>query len=186
MRIAVLSDIHDNVWKLAAVLDAIRGEDTLVCCGDLCSPFIVHQIGRGFPGPVHVVFGNNDGDLFRITANAAKYPNLRLHGEIFRGELGGRKFAVNHFDNVARAIAASAEFDVVCYGHNHLYDVQHIGPTLAINPGAVMGAAFAADGTRTGVASTFVVYDSVTGEVESYEAAETAGSLSVIPYKAKA
>jgi len=58
MRIAVLSDIHDNVWKLAAALEAVRDADALICCGDLCSPFIVHQLGRGFAGPIHVVFGN--------------------------------------------------------------------------------------------------------------------------------
>lgn len=43
MRIAVLSDIHDNVWNLAAALDAGAETDALICCGDLCSPFIVHQ-----------------------------------------------------------------------------------------------------------------------------------------------
>ena len=52
MRIAVLSDIHDNVWKLAAALDAVGDADALICCGDLCSPFIVHQLGRGF-SPAH-------------------------------------------------------------------------------------------------------------------------------------
>jgi len=159
MRITVLSDIHDNVWKLAAALDAARGSDAMICCGDLCSPFIVHQIGRGFAKPVHVVFGNNDGDLFRIASNARQYEHIRIHGEFFRGEFGGRKFAANHYDNIARAIAASGEFDVVCYGHNHVYDVARIGRTLAINPGAVMGAKFAADGSRTDVASTMVVYD---------------------------
>jgi len=35
MRIAILSDIHDNVWKLAAALEAVRHADVLLCCGDL-------------------------------------------------------------------------------------------------------------------------------------------------------
>ena len=159
MRIAVLSDIHDNVWKLAAALAAIQGADELICCGDLCSPFIVHQMARGFAGPIHIVFGNNDGDLYRITANAQKYDHVSLHGELFRGELGGRKIAVNHYDNIGRSLAAAGEFDVVCYGHNHVYDVRRIGKTLAINPGPIMGAAFAADGSRTDVVSTYVIYD---------------------------
>jgi uncharacterized protein len=166
MQIAILSDIHDNVWKLAAALEAARGADALLCCGDLCSPFIAHQIGRGFPKPVHIIFGNNDGDLFRIAANARLYEHIRIHGEFFRGEFGGRRFAANHYDNIARAIAASGEFDVVCYGHNHVYNVARIGPALAINPGAVMGAAFAADGRRTDVASTMALYDTATGETK--------------------
>ncbi len=40
MRIVILSDIHDNVWKLAAALDAVRNNtDAMLRCGDLCSPF---------------------------------------------------------------------------------------------------------------------------------------------------
>ena len=48
MRVAILSDIHDNVWSLSAALGAVSEADALICCGDLCSPFIIHQLGRGF------------------------------------------------------------------------------------------------------------------------------------------
>jgi putative phosphoesterase len=169
MRIAILSDIHDNVWKLQAALAAVRGADALICCGDLCSPFVVHQLGRGFAGPIHIVFGNNDGDLFRITANARNYENIRLHGELFRGEFDGQRFAVNHFDGIARTLAASGEFDVVCYGHDHVFDIARIGRALAINPGAIMGATFAPDGSRTEVPSTFVMYETRTGHAAQFE-----------------
>jgi putative phosphoesterase len=169
MRIAILSDIHDNVWKLASALTAVGGADALLCCGDLCSPFIVHQLGRGFAGPIHIVFGNNDGDLYRITANARHYENIRLHGELFRGDLDGQRFAMNHYDGIARTLAASGEFDVVCYGHNHVFDVARMGHTLAINPGAIMGATFAPDGTRTDVPSTLVMYETRTGHAAQFE-----------------
>jgi putative phosphoesterase len=169
MRIAILSDIHDNVWKLAAALDAVHSADALICCGDLCSPFIVHQLGRGFARPIHIVFGNNDGDLFRIAKNATSYPHIRIHGEWFRGEFDGKSFAANHYDNIACAVAASGEFDVVCYGHNHVYSVTRAGRTLAVNPGAIMGATFAADGSRTDVPSTFVVYDTAADAAQGFE-----------------
>ena len=169
MRIAILSDIHDNIWKLSAALAAVRDADVLICCGDLCSPFVIHQLGRGFVNPIHIVFGNNDGDLFRITANARLYENIRLHGELFRGEFDGKKFAVNHYDGIARSLAASGEFDVVCYGHNHVFDVARIGSCLAINPGAIMGATFAPDGTAIDVPSTFVMYETRTGHAAQFE-----------------
>jgi len=171
MRLAILSDIHDNVWKLAIALERARGADAMICCGDLCSPFIVHQLGRGFAGPIHVVFGNNDGDLFRIAANAARHSHIKIHGEMMRGEFAGKRIAANHYDSIARAIAASGEFDVVCYGHNHVYDVSRVGRTLAINPGAIMGATFAADGSRADVAPTFVIYDTETDLAARLEAA---------------
>ncbi len=169
MKIAVISDIHDNVWKLDAALAAAREADSMVCCGDLCSPFIVHQLGRGFSKPIHIIFGNNDGDLFRITANARNYGHIRIHGEMFRGEFGGKLFAANHYDNIARAVAASGDFDVVLYGHNHVYDVSRIGKTLAINPGPIMGAAFAPDGRRTDVPATFVIYDTAADQATRVE-----------------
>jgi len=171
MRIAILSDIHDNVWKLAAALDAVRTADALICCGDLCSPFVIHQLGRGFTRPTHIVFGNNDGDLFRIANNARAYGHMRLYAEWFHGEFEGRRFAVNHYDNIACAVTGSGQFDVVCYGHNHIYNVTRSGRTLAINPGPIMGAAFAADGSRTDVPSTFVVYDTVADEAQGFEIA---------------
>ena len=168
MRIAVLSDIHDNVWKLAAALAAVRGTDALICCGDLCSPFIVHQIGREYAGPVHIVFGNNDADLYRITAIAARYPHIRLWGEFAASEFGGRRAAVHHFDNLARPLAASGMYDVVFFGHNHRHEISRAGDTLVINPGPIMGAAFRPDGTREDVASTFVVYDTESGAAATY------------------
>jgi len=170
MRIAILSDIHDNVWKLDSALRSVRDADVILCCGDLCSPFVVHQLGRGFRGPIHIVFGNNDGDLYRISSNARQYGNIRLHGELFREEFDGRRFAMNHYDSIAQSLARSGEFDVVCFGHNHVFSVELIGGTLAINPGAIMGATFAPDGTRTDVSSTFVIYETFTGEAARFEA----------------
>jgi putative phosphoesterase len=169
MKIAVLSDIHDNVWKLAAALQAAREADALICCGDLCSPFVVSQMGREFSGPIHIVFGNNDGDLFRIANNARRHGHIHLHGELFRGGFDGKRVAANHYDNITRALAASSEFDVVCYGHNHVYEVARIGRTLAINPGAIMGATFGPDGVRADALSTFVIYDTALDEVKRLE-----------------
>jgi hypothetical protein len=169
MKIAILSDIHDNVWKLDAALASVRDAGVLLCCGDLCSPFVVHQFARGFGRPIHIVFGNNDGDLYRISNNARQYAHVHLHGEIFRGEFEGQRFAMNHYDTIARTLAASGEFDVVCYGHNHIFDIATIGRTMAINPGAIMGAAFGPDGTRRDVPSTYVMYDTTTRQATRFE-----------------
>ncbi|MCW5982914.1 MAG: metallophosphoesterase family protein [Bryobacteraceae bacterium] len=183
MRVAILSDIHDNVWNLAAALDAIRDAGAMICCGDLCSPFIIHQLARGFPNPIHVVFGNNDGDLFRITSNAAAYQHVQIHGQFFRGDLGGRSFAVNHYDNIARAVAASGEYDVVCYGHNHIFDITRAGPTLAINPGAIMGASFDDGGERTDTVPTFVIYDTDSDSATGFQiVASPLGAFDVARY----
>ena len=175
MRLAVLSDIHDNIWKLEAALEAVQATDAMICCGDLCSPFIVHQLGRGYAKPIDIVFGNNDADLFRITANARKYPHIRLHGEFFRGEFGGKAVAAVHYDNIARPLAASGEFDLVAFGHNHVYEVGRSGRALLVNPGPIMGVKFGPDGTAIDLPSTFVIYDAAANGAAGYDLAEGPG-----------
>jgi uncharacterized protein len=54
MKIAVLSDIHDNIWALERLLEDLQA-DVLIFCGDFCAPFTLAQIAEGFSGPIHVV-----------------------------------------------------------------------------------------------------------------------------------
>ncbi len=162
MKLAILSDIHDHLANLRLALVHAQEAEALLCCGDLCSPFIIKELGERFTrGEIHVVFGNNDADLFRITAKAAEYGHLHLHGEFAELELGGQRFALNHFDNLGRALAQGGRYDIVCFGHNHRYEVSQVGPTLLINPGEIMGE-------LTGQA-TFVLYDTETREAARIE-----------------
>jgi putative phosphoesterase len=182
MKVGILSDIHDNIWKLAVALGGLQEAEALICCGDLCSPFIIGLLAEGFGDrPIHIVFGNNDADLFRITNNAKKYPHVHLHGEFFQGELGGKRFAVNHFDNIAQAIATSGQYEVVCYGHNHIYKVEPLGNTFTINPGAIMGYDPV---NKKEIPSTFVIYDTQNGAAIGYrvEMAAEGSSGRVSPY----
>ena len=161
MKVAVLSDVHDHVWNLRAALDAVREADALVFCGDFCSPFVVPLLAEGFPGPIHAVFGNNDGDLFRIAQNAARFDHVQLHAELFAGELGGRPVAANHYPEIALGLADSGRFDLVCYGHTHRFAVEARGSALTVNPGTLLGYDPA---ERHDVAATFAVYDTTNAE----------------------
>ncbi len=139
MRIGILSDIHDNIWALADALALLKGCDTLLCLGDLCSPFTMSAIAEGFAGPVHVVWGNNDGDKLLISRNADKAGNVTLHGDIALLELGGRAIVMTHYYEVARAIAGGNAHDLICYGHNHRRRIDQAGRAVLLNPGEVMG-----------------------------------------------
>ena len=166
MRLAILSDIHDNLWNLAAAMPVMREADVLLCCGDLCSPFVIDELAK-FPGKIHIVFGNNDADLYRITSKALKKPNCQIHGELFQDTIDGRRVAMNHFDYLARPIAKSGDFDVVCFGHNHEFELSREGTTLLINPGPVMGAKFSS-GRWEDTEATFVIYDTANDSAETY------------------
>ncbi len=166
MRIAILSDIHDNLWNLAPAIAAVQGADALICCGDLCSPFVIDELAK-FSRDVHIVFGNNDADLYRITAKALKTPNVKVHGELFQTVLDNVRLAVNHFDYLARPIAKCGDYDVVCFGHNHEFEISRAASCLLINPGPIMGAKFSR-GKWEDVTPTFVIYEAG-GRAERFE-----------------
>lgn len=194
MNIAVFSDIHDNVWNLRVALHALAGlpqgeaADQLICCGDLCSPFVARMLvdfGRSQDVPVHVVFGNNDGDTSRITAQAQGWNGLHIYNEFAelalqdgallpRAQVGEQyaanplRIAVQHYDTIARPIAQSGQYRLVCFGHNHVREATRYGETLALNPGALMGFRPPAQE----IDATFAMYHSAEHSARFYQVVE--------------
>ena len=162
MRVGVISDIHDNVWALERVLGQLAACDALLCLGDLCAPFTIGQIAAAIEGPVHLVWGNNDGDKLHIASNVEGKGHVHLHGDFGEIELDGRKIALTHYPHLAKALAAGQQYDLVCHGHNHERSAGWQGRTLLLNPGEVMG--------RFGVVS-YAIYDTESGEAEIIELA---------------
>jgi putative phosphoesterase len=159
MKIAILSDVHDNIWKLETLLGSLEA-DVLIFCGDFCAPFTLAQIAEGFSGPVHAVFGNNDGDQFLLARVARNFSHVVLHGEFAELELDSRQVVVTHYPQIGQALARGGTYDLVCHGHSHERVVEQKGQTLRVNPGEVMG--------RFGL-STYALYDTVTGQAEILE-----------------
>ena len=162
MKIALLSDSHDQIAHLDAALAAANaaGAAMLLHCGDLCAPFMLDRLGRSFHGPIHIVFGNNDGDGRLLQTMAAKHSHLTLHGIYAEIEIGPetgtnrRHVAMIHYPEPALRIAQSAQFDLVVYGHNHLKRVEAVGKGVLANPGELLGM---------NGAPTWGLYDTVTG-----------------------
>ena len=160
MKIGVISDIHDNIWKLEAVLIELKGVDMVLCLGDMCSPFTLKQIADAFPGPVHIVFGNNDGDKWLLTQNAIKAGNVTLHDGIVELEVGadGSRVSTSRSSGVgwpredgsrrdSTATITSASLSGLC-------------ATWLVNPGEVMG--------RFGH-TTYAIYDTETDQADIFE-----------------
>jgi putative phosphoesterase len=160
MRIAICSDIHDNIWKLESALPGMNQANALLFCGDFCAPFTLTQLARGFEGPVHAVLGNNDGDQRLLLQMAEQAGNIELHGQFVELEMDGLKIAVNHYPEIARGLAAGGSYDVVCYGHDHTLHEERVGETLLLNPGEIMG--------RFG-RSTYMILDTDTRTVTVHE-----------------
>lgn len=141
MLIGVLSDVHDELEGLESALALFRkrGIDTLLFLGDFCSP-IPARVLSVFPGTVHCVFGNGDGDRFAIRGVAETSGSaLRLHGEWAELDFDGRRVALTHYPLYGRALARTGDYDAVFSGHTHERHVERFGSTLWVNPGEVLG-----------------------------------------------
>ena len=140
MVIGVLSDSHDNVWKLDLALPHLRKAQLILHCGDLCSPFVVKRMADGLPGrEIHIVWGNNDGDPLTISELARAHAHVHLHGQLAELDLNGCRVAVNHYPRIAFGLAASGRYDLVCYGHDHQARFDEVADCILLNPGELMG-----------------------------------------------
>jgi predicted phosphodiesterase len=74
---------------------------------------------------------------------------------------------MNHFDYLARPIAKSGDYDLVCFGHNHEFEISRSASTLLINPGPIMGAKFSS-GKWEDTHATFVIYDTDTDSAHPF------------------
>lgn len=140
-KVAIFSDSHDHIDRLsAALISANRsGAEILLHCGDLCAPFMLARMAQNFTGPIHVIFGNNDGDGRLLQTIAAQYPHVNLHGIYQEVAVGNRQLAMIHYPETARRIAQSGQLDLVCYGHNHQKHHEQIGRCHLVNPGDLLG-----------------------------------------------
>ncbi len=140
MLVAVLSDSHDNIWKIEAAAPHLQRAEVVLHCGDLCSPFVIKRLVDTIGDrPLHIVWGNNDGDPWSISRVAASFPSVTLHGMIAQLELGGARIAMNHYPEIARDLAKSGSYDLVCYGHDHTLHQAEIKGCTLLNPGEMMG-----------------------------------------------
>ena len=140
MLIGVFSDVHDNLEKLRAALNAFRANNVnmLMFCGDFCSPIPAREMGT-FEGTIHCVFGNGDGDPFTIMKIALEYSNLKLHGQHAELEFSGQRIALTHYPLYGQALARTGDYRAVFSGHTHVLHQERFGECLWLNPGEVMG-----------------------------------------------
>jgi putative phosphoesterase len=146
MKICILSDSHDNRDYLeSAVRDArASGAGAVLHCGDVVAPSTL-EVLRPFDLPVHVIHGNNYGDLYMMARMTSK-PACRMHyhGQDAAIELGGRRIFMVHYPHYAAAMATTGDWDLVCCGHDHVASIRSIEnmagkTTLLVNPGTVGG-----------------------------------------------
>jgi putative phosphoesterase len=161
MKIAIISDIHDNFHNLVIALkhiDKLKVKQILFL-GDFINAGIAKVLAAS-EIPVFAIWGNNDGDKFSIAKQAlAKGSSLEMGFETYDSiELDGRNIFLTHYPFLAKPMAKSGEYDAVFYGHNHKKNLDKIGNCIIVNPGEISAH-------KTADAS-FAIYDTKTNKAE--------------------
>jgi len=161
MKIAIVSDSHDNLATLEKAFSYLNKEGikTVVHCGDVCAPGTLKEISHLFPGEIHLVFGNVDGDQYSMlkAREEGKLPNVKFYGDSGELDIDGRRIAFCHKPLPAQGLAASGKYDLVFYGHTHQPGEEKVGNCRVVNPGTLAGMFSKA---------TFAIYDTETDLLE--------------------
>lgn len=159
MKIAIVSDSHDNLANIYKALDWIKKEgiELILHCGDVCSLGTLKEFAKNFQGQIHIVYGNVDADQGGFDKAAEEFQNIEIHVEKGELNLDGKNIAFVHFPDSAKRLAQIGKYDIIFYGHDHKPWEEKIGNTRLVNPGTLAGMFYKA---------TFAVYDTKTGKLE--------------------
>ncbi|MFC1644466.1 YfcE family phosphodiesterase [Patescibacteria group bacterium] len=161
MKVAIISDIHDNTHNLICALDEakVREVEQVLCLGDLVMGTVA-KILANFNVPVFSVWGNNIGDkavVMKISLEDGS--NLKLSERTYDSvEVDGKRLFLSHYPELAEPIAKSGEFDAVFFGHTHFKEEKMIGDCLVANPGEIAG--------NISREATFIIYDTEDNSIE--------------------
>ncbi|MGB5340190.1 MAG: metallophosphoesterase family protein [Gammaproteobacteria bacterium] len=146
MKICILSDSHDNrdYLETAGRQGRAAGAEAILHCGDIVAPSTLNVL-QPLGLPLHVIHGNNTGDLYTMQLVASKPSRqLNYYGQDAGIELGKRRIFIVHYPHYAEAMATTGDWDLVCCGHDHKAAIRSIDniagtQTLLVNPGTVGG-----------------------------------------------
>jgi len=161
MKLAIVSDSHDNIPNIDKMLAYVKNEGIKVMLhlGDVCAPSVLEYLAEKFLGEIYLVFGNVDGDREKMQELSKYFKNIHLLGEEGQPEIKdlNLKIGMVHYPVRAKKMAASGSYSVVFYGHDHKPWEETINQAKIINPGTLAGL-FAL--------ATFAVYDTDVNKAE--------------------
>jgi putative phosphoesterase len=141
MRVAIISDTHDQLELVQRAADLIRAAavDCVLHCGDITHPDSLEAFADL---PLHVVLGNCDLDPQALGETIQRLGG-QLHARFGQLDLAGHALAWTHGHryDLLHSLIDSQQFAFVFHGHTHLLRDEQIGATRVINPGAFVRVA---------------------------------------------
>jgi len=141
MKIAILSDSHDNLPNLKKALNFCKKNriTTIIHCGDLCQLIsLISSWPEKLDAKVHFTYGNADY-VDDINQQVKNFKFFKIYGQIGTITLENKKIAFTHHLIKAKELGETQKYDYVFYGHDHKPWEQSIGKTKLVNPGTLAG-----------------------------------------------
>lgn len=145
MKIAIISDTHDNLANLEKLLVIVEREKigSIIHCGDVTTPETLEWLVEKFKGEIKLSCGNAEIRREEFAEVAKRHSNLEIFAEVgeweleFKGERA--KVAFIHRPDKTEEMAQTKHYPFVFYGHTHKPWINQIGSVLVANPGTLGG-----------------------------------------------
>lgn len=135
MKIAIFSDLHDNLNNLKLFAKEINKlkVNIIIFTGDLTNNNSLEALANYFKQEIYLVSGN--ADLYKLKP----YKNLKYLGDKNIIIIDKLKIALSHFPEIAKSliIESQEKLDFAFCGHTHKPHLEIINNTYLINPGTL-------------------------------------------------
>lgn len=138
MKIAIVSDTHDNLANLDKFLSFVREENitTILHCGDVIFPQTLAHLVSKFDGNLFLSLGNADlkEEILKNFSGNKKLTIFENFGSI---RLENKKIIFSHLlENIKGELK---KYDFAFFGHTHKPSLKIFGKTKILNPGNLAG-----------------------------------------------
>ncbi len=156
MKIAIISDIHDNLVNLRKCLAWCEKNniEKIICCGDVTNGETLGILAEEFGKEIFLVRGNLE---IYEEEEIEPYKNYTYGGRTAIWEIGGKRVGVCHEPFLIDQVLAKGKCDIVFYGHTHQPWIEEKKGIQIVNPGT-LGGVF--------TQATFAVWDTASGKLE--------------------
>ena len=136
MLIAIISDLHDNLFNLKKFLAWSKQNKVkkIICCGDVGNAKTLKFLATNFSGDIFLVAGN--AETFEVK-NIIKYPNIKFYQETGVVNLAGLYLGFCHQVYKAKKIIKESDnkLNFIFYGHSHKPWLEKTKDIILANPG---------------------------------------------------
>jgi hypothetical protein len=157
MKLAIISDIHDNLVNLEKCLKwcGANQVETLLCCGDVTNDETLEIIANDFTGKIYLVKGNID---FWDDKDVAAFEQINYLGRNSGAvKLDGKKIGLCHEPRLLDRLIEADKPDIIFFGHTHQPWEETQSGVRCVNPGTLGGVFQKA---------TFAAYDTANDDLQ--------------------